>query len=107
MQVELIDACEERGLVSSGTKHELVAALRQHFSMTPPESDAALVTEVEDGMDLVQHLTAKVSQLDEAIQTKTNELHSMHKGDRYDFACFLDLACSTQITMCCEACQSM
>lgn len=90
MQVELVDACEERGLVTSGTKHELVAALQQHCSMTLTDSDAALETEVEDGMDLVQHLTAKVSQLDEAIQTKTNELHSMHKGDRYEIACFLE-----------------
>lgn len=83
-KAELINACEEYGVGTSGTKHELVAELRQHFSASKTIADpgAASVDEVDDGMDLVQQLTSKVSQLDEAIQTKTNELQSMHEGDR-------------------------
>lgn len=83
-KADLINACEEYGVTTSGTKHELVAGLRQHFSesTTITDPDAASVIEVDGGMDLVQHLTSKVSQLDEAIQTKTNELQSMHEGDR-------------------------
>lgn len=91
MQVDLLDACQEYGLEQTGTKHELVASLRKHFlsRATGADSEVALVSEAQAGMNLVQQLTDKVSQLDEAIQTKTDELQSMHEGDR----CAIDCTC--------------
>eukprot|EP00892_Ulva_mutabilis_P007482 jgi/Ulvmu1/5105/UM021_0122.1 len=82
-KAHLLNACEEYGLTTSGTKHDLVATLRDHFSAsTMADPGASLVSEAQADMDLVQDLTDKVSLLDQAIQTKTDELQSMHEGDR-------------------------
>lgn len=84
LQAELLGACEEYGLAMTGTKHELVATLRAHFSSANGVTDAevALINEAQTDVELVQYLTDKVSQLDQAIQTRTQELQSMHEGDR-------------------------
>lgn len=79
MQPELIEACKEKGVATSGTKEKLASNLLAFFA-TAGSNAAALPGNSADDMQL---LSSRVAELDQAIQTRTEELQSLHDGDRY------------------------
>jgi hypothetical protein len=81
VQAELIKACQEYDVPASGTKEQLVSNLLACFSTQGVETSAVKSPAVGSDDD-IQLLTKRVSELDSAIQTRTEELQSLHDGDR-------------------------
>lgn len=87
LQTELVEACQLKGVATTGTKEQLASNLLAFFATADSNTVAVAVaaSAAASSADDVQLLTSRVAELDNAIQTRTEELQSLHDGDRCAF----------------------
>lgn len=81
LQAELVEACQEKGVGTKGTKDQLASNLLAFFA-AESSVDAITTAAATSSADDIQCLSTRVAALDAEIQTRTEELQSLHDGDR-------------------------
>lgn len=84
MQAELVSACQEKGVATAGTKDQLASNLLAFFATEGADAAVVATSAAASSTDDVL-LTKRMSELDSAIQSRTEELQSLHEGDRCTF----------------------